>query len=88
MQAKPLFSNATEAAQFALGLKLFSEVMLPHRLNPLAVCGIGARLRRIYEKAQGKLTYRKRLLEAGCAILEPVMHCYAGTWFLNRSSTP
>ncbi|WP_375434988.1 DUF3861 domain-containing protein [uncultured Hymenobacter sp.] len=35
MQAKPLFADAEEAAQFALGLKLFSEVMLKHRTNPL-----------------------------------------------------
>lgn len=35
MQAKPLFDNAEEAAQFAVGLKLFSEVMLKHRTDPL-----------------------------------------------------
>jgi hypothetical protein len=35
MQAKPLFTNAEEAAEFAIGLKLFSEVMLRHRTNPL-----------------------------------------------------
>jgi hypothetical protein len=35
MQAKPLFSNAEEAAQFALGLKLFSEVLLKHRTKSL-----------------------------------------------------
>lgn len=35
MQAKPLFTDAAEAAQFAVGLKLFSEVMLKHRADPL-----------------------------------------------------
>ena len=35
MQAKPFFTNEEEAAQFAVGLKLFSEVMLKHRTNPL-----------------------------------------------------
>lgn len=35
MQAKPLFTDPGEAAQFALGLKLFSEVMLKHRTDPL-----------------------------------------------------
>ncbi|MDO7886933.1 DUF3861 domain-containing protein [Hymenobacter cheonanensis] len=35
MQAKPLFSDPDEAAQFAVGLKLFSEVMLRHRTDPL-----------------------------------------------------
>lgn len=35
MQTKPLFTDAEEAAQFAVGLKLFSEVMLKHRADPL-----------------------------------------------------
>jgi hypothetical protein len=35
MQAKPMFTDPDEAAQFAVGLKLFSEVMLKHRANPL-----------------------------------------------------
>jgi hypothetical protein len=35
MQAKPVFTDAEEAAQFALGLKLFSEVLLKHRAHPL-----------------------------------------------------
>ena len=35
MQAKPVFAHPEEAAQFALGLKLFSEVLLKHRNHPL-----------------------------------------------------
>jgi hypothetical protein len=35
MQAKAIFSDPEEAAQFALGLKLFSEVLLKHRAHPL-----------------------------------------------------
>jgi len=35
MQAKPIFTDPDEAAQFAVGLKLFSEVMLKHRTHPL-----------------------------------------------------
>jgi hypothetical protein len=35
MQAKPIFTDPEEAAQFALGLKLFSEVMLKHRTHPV-----------------------------------------------------
>lgn len=35
MQAKPVFTDADEAAQFAVGLKLFSEVLLKHRADPL-----------------------------------------------------
>ena len=35
MQAKPIFTDPEEAAQFALGLKLFSEVLLKHRTHPL-----------------------------------------------------
>ena len=34
-QAKPLFTSPEEAAQFAIGLKMFSEVMLKHRADPL-----------------------------------------------------
>ncbi|SNR44070.1 DUF3861 domain-containing protein [Flavobacterium sp. ov086] len=32
---KNLFENPHEATQFALGLKLFSEIKLKHRNNPL-----------------------------------------------------
>ena len=32
---KNLFDNHQEATQFALGLKLFSEIKLKHRKNPL-----------------------------------------------------
>jgi hypothetical protein len=35
MPAKPLFADAEEAVLFALGLKLFSEVMLKHPAKPL-----------------------------------------------------
>ena len=35
VQAKSLFTNDEEAAQFAVGLKMFSEVMLKHRDHPL-----------------------------------------------------
>jgi hypothetical protein len=35
IQAKSLFANENEAAEFAIGLKLFSEVMLRHRTHPL-----------------------------------------------------
>ena len=35
MQARSIFTDAGEAAQFAIGLKLFSEVMLKHRADPL-----------------------------------------------------
>ena len=35
VQDKALFTNAEEAAQFAIGLKMFSEVMLKHRDHPL-----------------------------------------------------
>jgi hypothetical protein len=32
---KNIFEDSNEAAQFALGLKLFSEIKLKHRKNPL-----------------------------------------------------
>ncbi|MFG4003027.1 DUF3861 domain-containing protein [Flavobacterium aquidurense] len=32
---KNIFQDPNEAAQFALGLKLFSEIKLKHRKNPL-----------------------------------------------------
>lgn len=32
---KNIFDNESEATQFALGLKLFSEIKLKHRKNPL-----------------------------------------------------
>jgi hypothetical protein len=32
---KNIFENHSEATQFALGLKLFSEIKLKHRENPL-----------------------------------------------------
>lgn len=32
---KNIFDDESEAAQFALGLKLFSEIKLKHRKNPL-----------------------------------------------------
>ncbi|WP_264537333.1 DUF3861 domain-containing protein [Flavobacterium sp. N1736] len=32
---KNIFENESEATQFALGLKLFSEIKLKHRNNPL-----------------------------------------------------
>ncbi|MCC9019660.1 MULTISPECIES: DUF3861 domain-containing protein [Flavobacterium] len=35
IKAKNLFENPHEATQFALGLKLFSEIKLKHRNNPL-----------------------------------------------------
>ncbi|BFM45470.1 DUF3861 domain-containing protein [Flavobacterium sp. CFS9] len=35
IKAKNLFENPNEATQFALGLKLFSEIKLKHRNNPL-----------------------------------------------------
>lgn len=35
IKAKNLFENESEATQFALGLKLFSEIKLKHRKNPL-----------------------------------------------------
>jgi hypothetical protein len=35
MQAKPAFTDAEEATQFAGGLQLFGEVLLKHRANPL-----------------------------------------------------
>lgn len=35
MKAKNLFDNESEATQFALGLKLFGEIKLKHRKNPL-----------------------------------------------------
>lgn len=35
IQSKNLFDNPDEATQFALGLKLFSEIKLKHRKNPL-----------------------------------------------------
>ncbi|OXG09000.1 uncharacterized protein DUF3861 [Flavobacterium araucananum] len=35
IQEKNIFKDPSEAAQFALGLKLFSEVKLKNRKNPL-----------------------------------------------------
>lgn len=35
MKAKNLFDNESEATQFAIGLKLFGEIKLKHRKNPL-----------------------------------------------------
>lgn len=35
MNAKNLFESESEATQFALGLKLFGEIKLKHRNNPL-----------------------------------------------------
>ena len=35
IKAKNLFDNESEAIQFALGLKLFGEIKLKHRKNPL-----------------------------------------------------
>jgi hypothetical protein len=35
MKNKNLFDNESEATQFALGLKLFGEIKLKHRKNPL-----------------------------------------------------
>ncbi|MBS7254171.1 DUF3861 domain-containing protein [Flavobacterium branchiicola] len=35
IQSKKLFDNPDEATQFAIGLKLFSEIKLKHRNNPL-----------------------------------------------------
>ncbi|WP_269236261.1 DUF3861 domain-containing protein [Flavobacterium flavigenum] len=35
MNAKNLFESESEATQFALGLKLFGEIKLKHRKNPL-----------------------------------------------------
>jgi hypothetical protein len=35
MKSKNLFENDSEAAQFAPGLKLFGEIKLKHRKNPL-----------------------------------------------------
>ena len=35
IKAKNLFNNESEATQFALGLKLFGEIKLKHRKNPL-----------------------------------------------------
>ncbi len=35
MKEKNLFDDPSEATQFALGLKLFSEIKLKHRKNPL-----------------------------------------------------
>lgn len=35
VQGKHLFDGEDQAAQFALGLKLFSEVMIKNRQNPL-----------------------------------------------------
>jgi hypothetical protein len=35
IKEKNIFSNASEATQFAIGLKLFSEIKLKHRKNPL-----------------------------------------------------
>ncbi|PXY46659.1 DUF3861 domain-containing protein [Flavobacterium hydrophilum] len=35
IKAKKLFDNESEATQFALGLKLFGEIKLKHRKNPL-----------------------------------------------------
>lgn len=35
IRVKNIFENDSEAAQFALGLKLFSEINLRHRNNPL-----------------------------------------------------
>ncbi|QKZ13840.1 DUF3861 domain-containing protein [Spirosoma sp. KUDC1026] len=35
LQEKDPFGDKAQAAEFALGLKLFSEVMLKHRNNPL-----------------------------------------------------
>jgi len=35
MKTKNLFDNESEATQFALGLKLFGEIKLKHRKNPL-----------------------------------------------------
>ena len=35
LQRKNPFNNPEETAQFAIGLKLFSEIMIKHRTNPL-----------------------------------------------------
>jgi hypothetical protein len=35
IKAKNVFDTESEATQFALGLKLFSEIKLKHRKNPL-----------------------------------------------------
>lgn len=35
IKAKNIFENESEATQFALGLKLFSEIKIKHRKNPL-----------------------------------------------------
>lgn len=35
LQAKELFQSKNQAAEFAIGLKMFSEVMLKNRDNPL-----------------------------------------------------
>ncbi|PXY42208.1 DUF3861 domain-containing protein [Flavobacterium cheongpyeongense] len=35
IKAKNLFDSESEATQFALGLKLFGEIKLKHRHNPL-----------------------------------------------------
>lgn len=35
IKEKNIFENDNEATQFALGLKLFSEIKLKHRKNPL-----------------------------------------------------
>jgi Domain of Unknown Function with PDB structure (DUF3861) len=35
LQSKELFENKNQAAEFAIGLKMFSEVMLKNRTHPL-----------------------------------------------------
>ena len=35
IKTKNVFNNESEATQFALGLKLFGEIKLKHRKNPL-----------------------------------------------------
>lgn len=35
IKSKKIFDSESEATQFALGLKLFSEIKLKHRKNPL-----------------------------------------------------
>ncbi|WP_134091572.1 DUF3861 domain-containing protein [Olivibacter sp. XZL3] len=35
LQAKDLFNNKDQTAEFAIGLKLFTEVMLKHKNHPL-----------------------------------------------------
>jgi len=35
IKEKNIFDNPSEATQFAIGLKLFSEIKLKHRKNPL-----------------------------------------------------